>query len=1212
MDTQFLGAPVFSQNGGSVEPGFALAISNPVTSAEVYFSTDGSDPRTPSGQISPTAQLYAGPITINDNSRVIARTYKAGVPITTMATNWSAPTEALFITEPTPLVVTEINFNPAPPTAFEQASGVLDNDEFEFIELKNVGSEPLDLAGVRFTDGIDFTFPAMTLAAGASVLVVKNADAMAVRYGLDLENIVGEYEGNLANEGERIAIETPLGEVPMDFVYDDWYDLTDGEGYTLTVVNSLADRETWSARESWRPSDYALGSPHRDNDTGLAPPQGSLLINEIVANATASGDRIEIASSVAAPISIDGFYLSDDPSNPTKYRLPASTPSVPPGGFLVLDEETYFGAVFDLSPAGGTLVLHAADADGNLIGYRTTEEFGAALPNTAHGRYVKSDGTTDFVELTAATLGAANVAPRVGPVVINEILYRPAAGKDEFIELVNISAAPVSLEDWALASAVDYGFSGVTLAAGEHLVVSPIEPAAFRAKYSVPPEIRIAGPYLGVLDDDDPNGENVELYQPGGGSAGVLIDRVRYFSSAPWPAFANRPGLSLIRLQATAYGNDVVNWASGASGGTPGGPNTHFDATPPSEPGVPAVTVLEGPRVALSWTASTDAESGVARYHVFRNNVEIGTSTTTSLTDTTAALDTSYTYFVVAMNPSDVASLGSAAAPLRIFSISSVTRTALNQFRVTFPEAITADSAQSLANYHLGNSAITSVVLEANVKSVLLNTATPIVDGSGYRVVVNNLVGMAAGSVLLPDAQATIIPGVANALLGEYYDDPAASFATPPASAVVGTKVGERVDSNIGFTWLSQPNAYPGGIPPFTPNPTLPASAQNTFGVRWSGRLTAPVTGLYTFSFRSTVGDGVRFWIDADDDGQFEDITGERIVDAWPAAASPNAGAISLVAGQRYDVRLDFYENTGNAQIFMEWQHPSQATLAIVPSANLLTPTQTESESPNVTAIKLGGSDWTPAFLGQLQAAGFGAGGISVPLGGTTPRLPWSNLNQVSMTFDEDVNVTANSLLVNGVNAASYGVTSVDYDYVTYTATWTLANPLPNDRVTLSLAGFGDRPGRQFGRGDDRRDALGPAGRREPEWDRRCDRFPRQPRRPVPRDRRRGLQRALGYGRQRRDQYPGLAKRPGGDRRYRARPIAGVRARRGRGQQRPESRGNRASGWTGDASVGHSLAIVALGDHRPDHHDAVGQFSPHAPSQPFAADARRVEPGGSR
>jgi hypothetical protein len=1020
------------------------------SNAPMYYTTDGTDPLTPSGGINLTAQLYTGPITINDNVRVLARTYKPGNTITPMATNWSAPTDALFITEPTPLVVTEMNFNPAPPTPTEQAAGVVDNEEFEFLELKNVGSDPLDLTGVRFTDGIEFTFGATILPAGAHVVVVKNLNAFALRYGPGLRNIAGEYDGNLANEGERIALVTGLGESPMDFTYDDWYDLADGEGYALTIVNSLGDGETWSLRDSWRPSDYALGTPDGD-DVGLAPPQVSLAINEIVANATVSGDRIEIANSASVPISIDGFYLSDDPFNPTKYRLPASTPGVPPGGYLVLDEEAYFGGAFDLSQAGGTLVLHAADVAGNLIGFRASQEFGAALPDTSHGRYVKSDGTSDFVELTAATLGAANAAPRVGPVVINEILYRPAAGKDEFIELVNISAATVSLADWALAGAVDYGFSGVTLAAGEHLVVSSIDPAAFRAKYAIPAAVQVVGPYDGVLDDSDPNGENVELYQPGGGSAGVIVDRVRYFSSAPWPAIANRPGLSLIRLQPTAYGNDAVNWGAGSSGGTPGAPNLYFDPTPPTDPGPPVVTVLEGPRVALSWQPATDPESGVARYRVMRNNVEIGTSTTTSFVDTTAALNTAYHYFVVAENPSDVSSFGGGVTPLKIFSISSVTKTSPNQLRVTFPEAVTEDSAENLANYHVSQTTLISAVLEADARSVLLGTAAPIVEGTGYRVVANNLVSTDASSVLVPNANVTIIPGVANALLGEYYDDAAGSFATPPESAVLGTKIAERVDPEIRFTWLAQPYPYTDGGPPFTPNPTLPTSAQNTIGVRWSGRLLAPTTGLYTFTFMISANDGVRFWIDADDDRQFEDIPSERIVNAWPSTMA-QTGTINLVANQVYNIRLDFYENNSTAHIWMHWQHPGQATAIIVPSSNLFTPTPTETERPNVTAIKLGSSSWTPAFKSQLHAAGFGTGGINVPLGGTTPRLPWSNLNQVSMTFSEDVNVGPTSLLVNGVNAASYGVASVNYDYATYTATWTLANPLPNDRATLSLA----------------------------------------------------------------------------------------------------------------------------------------------------------------
>jgi len=56
------------------------------------------------------------------------------------------------------LRVTELMYNPAEPTAGEVAAGFNDNDDFEFIELKNTGDETLDLTYVSFTDGITFDF----------------------------------------------------------------------------------------------------------------------------------------------------------------------------------------------------------------------------------------------------------------------------------------------------------------------------------------------------------------------------------------------------------------------------------------------------------------------------------------------------------------------------------------------------------------------------------------------------------------------------------------------------------------------------------------------------------------------------------------------------------------------------------------------------------------------------------------------------------------------------------------------------------------------------------------------------------------------------------------------------------------------------------------------------------------------------------------------
>lgn len=79
------------------------------------------------------------------------------------------------------LRITEIMYNPA------------GGNNYEFIELTNTGGITLDLSGVVFFDGIDFTFPpGSTLAPGAEVVLVRNAVAFEDRYGSTL-NVAGSY-----------------------------------------------------------------------------------------------------------------------------------------------------------------------------------------------------------------------------------------------------------------------------------------------------------------------------------------------------------------------------------------------------------------------------------------------------------------------------------------------------------------------------------------------------------------------------------------------------------------------------------------------------------------------------------------------------------------------------------------------------------------------------------------------------------------------------------------------------------------------------------------------------------------------------------------------------------------------------------------------------------------------------------------------------------
>ncbi|MHC4439405.1 MAG: lamin tail domain-containing protein, partial [Planctomycetota bacterium] len=105
------------------------------------------------------------------------------------------------------LRITEVMYNPPPPPAGDST----DNEEFEFIELKNIGDENLDLSYVSFIDGITFDFSdggITNLGPGEFALVVRNRAAFVSRYGSNLsDRIAGEYSGKLSNNGENITLE---------------------------------------------------------------------------------------------------------------------------------------------------------------------------------------------------------------------------------------------------------------------------------------------------------------------------------------------------------------------------------------------------------------------------------------------------------------------------------------------------------------------------------------------------------------------------------------------------------------------------------------------------------------------------------------------------------------------------------------------------------------------------------------------------------------------------------------------------------------------------------------------------------------------------------------------------------------------------------------------------------------------------------------------
>jgi len=212
-------------------------------------ATGGTVPTT-SG-VAPTAVRYTASFLLSESTPVKARVLSGST--------WSALNEAVFAVGPVAesLRVSEIMYHPAD-------TGNPNDPNTEFLELTNIANQSINLNLVRFTDGIDYTFPSFELPTGGYCLVVKDLAAFQAKYGAKLP-VVGEYAGSLDNGGEHIELVDAVGQVIRSFAYDDsWFKNTDGSGYSLVVKNpKVSDPNSLNDEEAWRPSVTVSGSPGR-------------------------------------------------------------------------------------------------------------------------------------------------------------------------------------------------------------------------------------------------------------------------------------------------------------------------------------------------------------------------------------------------------------------------------------------------------------------------------------------------------------------------------------------------------------------------------------------------------------------------------------------------------------------------------------------------------------------------------------------------------------------------------------------------------------------------------------------------------------------------------------------------------------------------------------------------------------------------------------
>lgn len=353
-----------------------------------------------------------------------------------------------------------------------------------------------------------------------------------------------------------------------------------GEAGTPVFYDTFA-----SSHEAGTPESFDLG-----NLSGLLRPGRNLLAIEVHNESYTNGDLsmipsldidcsssavilinefecepegwVELYNPSSAAVDVGGYFLTDDPSDLTKFRIPNAT-TIEGKSFAVFDE-AYLG--FLMPAAGGRIILAAPD--GNML--IDSFAFGRQYSGMSYGRY--PDGSEKWYFLQTPTKGEPNEATFRNDVIINEIMYHtpPQDTQDEYVELYNRGDETVELGQWELTGAIRFAFPrGLSIVPGGYLVVAE-SATVVSAKYGIG---GVVGDFSGKLRN---YGEEIVLLDALGNPA----DIVHYADEPPWPAEADGLGPSLELTHPELDNSFGQLWApsdaESAPEGTPGAQNSTF------------------------------------------------------------------------------------------------------------------------------------------------------------------------------------------------------------------------------------------------------------------------------------------------------------------------------------------------------------------------------------------------------------------------------------------------------------------------------------------------------------------------------------------------------------------------------------------------------------------------------------------------------------
>jgi chitodextrinase len=353
-------------------------------------------------------------------------------------------------------------------------------------------------------------------------------------------------------------------------------------------------------------------------------------------------------------------------------------------------------------------------------------------------------------------------------------------------------------------------------------------------------------------------------------------------------------------------------------------------------------------QVTLSWSAASDNVK-VTGYKLSRGGALIASLTTLTYTDSGLTSNTSYTYTLTAVDAAGNSS------PVKALSVTTLLDAApygagfagayFNNTTLSGPAIGRLDPT---INFAWGSGVPIPGINADNFSVRWTGSLKPAKSGTytfytqsddGIRLYLNDklLINHWVSGGGSFSATAALVAGTVYNLRIEYYDTtatakallqwsgPGIAKAVLPASVMSSGSAGLsaayfsnnnlsgaptilRLDNNVAFDWG-------------TGSPDSRMTTDN-FSVRWTGKIIAPVSGTYTFYTDSD--DGIRLW-----------VNGQQLVNNWAGhSLTTNSGKIALVAGQAYDIKVEYMEQTGSAVAKLSWAYGSVAK-TIIPSSAL-------------------------------------------------------------------------------------------------------------------------------------------------------------------------------------------------------------------------------------------------------------------------------------